>query len=136
MAIYHLSSKPVSRSGGRSAVAAIAYRTASLLVNERDGLIHDFTAKQGVDHCEVVLPDGIDADWARDRSTLWNAAEAAEKRCDARVAREFEIALPHELSEQERLALTRAFALDLANRFGTAVDFAIHVPQGKSDTRN
>ncbi|WP_249741246.1 Ti-type conjugative transfer relaxase TraA, partial [Agrobacterium rubi] len=136
MAIYHLSSKPVSRSGGRSAVAAIAYRTASLLVNERDGLVHDFTAKQGVDHCEVVLPDGIDADWARDRSTLWNAAEAAENRCDARVAREFEIALPHELSEQERLSLTRAFALDLANRFGTAVDFAIHVPQGKSDTRN
>ncbi|NTF23127.1 Ti-type conjugative transfer relaxase TraA, partial [Agrobacterium rubi] len=136
MAVYHLSSKPVSRSGGRSAVAAIAYRTASLLVNERDGLVHDFTAKQGVDHCEVVLPDGIDADWARDRSTLWNAAEAAENRCDARVAREFEIALPHELSEQERLSLTRAFALDLANRFGTAVDFAIHVPQGKSDTRN
>ena len=88
MAIYHLSSKSVSRSGGRSAVAAIAYRTASLLVNERDGLVHDFTAKQGVDHCEIVLPDGIDADWARDRSALWNGAEAAEKRCDARVARE------------------------------------------------
>ncbi|UHS64214.1 Ti-type conjugative transfer relaxase TraA [Agrobacterium vaccinii] len=136
MAIYHLSSKPVSRSGGRSAVAAIAYRTASLLVNERDGLVHDFTAKQGVDHCEIVLPDGIDADWARDRSALWNAAESAEKRCDARVAREFEIALPHELNNDDRLSLTRTFAQDLANRFGTAVDFAIHVPQGKSDTHN
>ncbi|MGV1873804.1 Ti-type conjugative transfer relaxase TraA [Agrobacterium rosae] len=136
MAIYHLSSKSVSRSGGRSAVAAIAYRTASLLVNERDGLVHDFTAKQGVDHCEIVLPDGIDADWARDRSALWNGAEAAEKRCDARVAREFEIALPHELNNDDRLSLTRAFAQDLANRYGTAVDFAIHVPQGKSDIRN
>ncbi|WP_416409209.1 Ti-type conjugative transfer relaxase TraA [Agrobacterium rosae] len=136
MAIYHCSSKPVSRSGGRSAVAAIAYRTASLLVNERDGLVHDFTAKQGVDHCEIVLPDGIDADWARDRSALWNGAEAAEKRCDARVAREFEIALPHELNNNDRLSLTRAFARDLANRYGTAVDFAIHVPQGKSDIRN
>ncbi|WP_284760326.1 Ti-type conjugative transfer relaxase TraA [Agrobacterium sp. fls2-241-TYG-188a] len=136
MAIYHLSSKPVSRSGGRSAVAAIAYRTASLLKNERDGLTHDFTAKKGVDHCEIVLPDDVDADWALDRSALWNAAEAAEKRCDARVAREFEIALPHELSEQERLSLTRAFAQDLANHYGAAIDFAIHVPQGKSDTRN
>ncbi|WP_416409221.1 Ti-type conjugative transfer relaxase TraA [Agrobacterium rosae] len=136
MAIYHLSSKSVSRSGGRSAVAAIAYRTASLLVNERDGLVHDFTAKQGVDHCEIVLPDGIDADWARNRSALWNGAEAAEKRCDARVAREFEIALPHELNNNDRLSLTRAFAQDLANRYGTAVDFAIHVPQGKSDIRN
>ncbi|WP_320196960.1 Ti-type conjugative transfer relaxase TraA [Agrobacterium rosae] len=136
MAIYHLSSKSVSRSGGRSAVAAIAYRTASLLVNERDGLVHDFTAKQGVDHCEIVLPDGIKSEWALDRSTLWNAAEAAEKRCDARVAREFEIALPHELNNDDRLSLTRAFARDLANRYGTAVDFAIHVPQGKSDLRN
>jgi Ti-type conjugative transfer relaxase TraA len=136
VAIYHLSSKPVSRSGGRSAVAAIAYRTASLLINERDGLVHDFTAKQGVDHCEIVLPDGLDATWALDRSTLWNAAEAAEKRCDARVAREFEIALPHELSDEERLSLTRAFAQDLANRHSAAVDFAIHVPQGKTDLRN
>ena len=136
VAIYHLSSKPVSRSGGRSAVAAIAYRTASLLLNERDGLVHDFTARQGIDHCEIVLPDGIDADWARSRSALWNAAEAAETRCDARVAREFEIALPHELSRDDRLSLTRAFAQDLANRYGTVIDFAIHVPQGKSDVRN
>ncbi|WP_313556502.1 Ti-type conjugative transfer relaxase TraA [Agrobacterium cavarae] len=136
MAIYHCSAKPVSRSGGRSAVAAIAYRTASLLTNERDGLTHDFTAKKGVVHCEIVLPADVDADWARDRSALWNAAEAAERRRDSRVAREFEIALPHELSADARLSLARAFAQDLADRYGAAVDFAIHVPQGKSDIRN
>ena len=117
-------------------MASIAYRTASLLVNQRDGLVHDFTAKQGVDYCEIVLPDGVDADWALDRSALWNAAEAAEKRCDARVAREFEIALPHELSSDERLSLAQIFAKDLANRYRAAIDFAIHVPQGKSDIRN
>ncbi|WP_245445361.1 Ti-type conjugative transfer relaxase TraA, partial [Agrobacterium rosae] len=89
-----------------------------------------------VDYCEIVLPDGVDADWALDRSALWNAVEAAEKRCDARVAREFEVALPHELNNDDRLSLTRAFARDLANRYGTAVDFAIHMPQGKSDIRN
>ncbi|MFS8125475.1 Ti-type conjugative transfer relaxase TraA [Rhizobium sp. BR 250] len=136
MAIYHCSVKPVGRSAGKSAVAAIAYRTASRILNERDGLLHDFTAKQGVLHTEIILPDGVDAPWALDRSGLWNAAEFAERRCDARVAREFEIALPHELADTERLALTRAFAGDLANRFGAAVDFAIHVPQGKSDDRN
>ncbi len=136
MAIYHCSAKPVSRSGGRSAVAAIAYRTASLLTNERDGLTHNFTAKKGVVHSEIVLPADIEADWALDRSTLWNAAERAERRRDSRVAREFEIALPHELSADARLSLARAFAQDLADRYGAAVDFAIHVPQGKSDTRN
>lgn len=136
MAIYHCSVKPVGRSAGKSAVAAIAYRTASKILNQRDGVIHDFTAKQGVLHTEIILPDGVDAPWALDRASLWNAAEFAERRCDARVAREFEIALPHELADTERLALTRAFAGDLANRFGAAVDFAIHVPQGKSDDRN
>ena len=136
MAIYHCSVKPVGRSAGKSAVAAIAYRTASKILNQRDGIIHDFTAKQGVVHTEIILPDGVDAPWALDRSGLWNAAEFAERRCDARVAREFEIALPYELTDSEQLSLTRTFAIDLANRFGAAVDFAIHVPQGKSDGRN
>lgn len=136
MAIYHCSMKPVSRSGGRSAVAAIAYRTATRMVNERDGLVHDFTAKAGVLHVEIVLPEGSEARWALDRSVLWNAVEFAEKRKDARLAREFEVALPHELNAGERLTLVRAFARDLADRHGAAVDFAIHAPGGDSDIRN
>ncbi|NVD42903.1 Ti-type conjugative transfer relaxase TraA [Ensifer sp. HO-A22] len=136
MAIYHCSMKPIARSGGRSAVAAIAYRTATKIVNERDGIVHDFTQKRGVEHSEIVLPDGVEASWALDRSTLWNAVEKAENRKDARVAREFEIALPHEMSAGDRLALTRDFARDLANRYGAAVDFSIHQPQGESDIRN
>lgn len=136
MAIYHCSMKPVSRSTGRSAVAASAYRSATQMTNERDGITHDFTRKQGVEHAEIVLPDGSDAEWARDRSALWNAAEKAEVRKDARVAREFEIALPHELTAEQRLALTRDFARDLANRHGAAVDFALHRPHEASDVRN
>ncbi|MEV5056424.1 Ti-type conjugative transfer relaxase TraA, partial [Agrobacterium radiobacter] len=136
MAIYHLSTKPVSRSSGRSAVASAAYRCAVLLVNQRDGLVHDFTRKEGVEHNEIVLPQGVSADWALDRSKLWNAAEFAEKRKDARVAREFEIALPHELSPEGRLKAARAFAQDLANRYGAAVDFAIHSPSEHGDIRN
>ncbi|MGV2019602.1 Ti-type conjugative transfer relaxase TraA [Agrobacterium sp. 22-223-1] len=136
MAIYHLSTKPVSRSSGRSAVASAAYRCAILLTNHRDGLVHDFTRKEGVEHIEIVLPEGLSADWALDRSALWNAAEFAEKRKDARVAREFEIALPRELSPEGRLKAARAFAQDLANRYGAAVDFAIHSPGEHGDIRN
>ncbi|MDX8326112.1 Ti-type conjugative transfer relaxase TraA [Agrobacterium tumefaciens] len=136
MAIYHLSTKPVSRSSGRSAVASAAYRCAVLLVNQRDGLVHDFTRKEGVEHSQIVLPQGVSAGWAFDRSALWNAAEFAEKRKDARVAREFEIALPHELSPEGRLKAARAFAQDLANRYGAAVDFAIHSPSEHGDIRN
>lgn len=136
MAIYHLSVKPITRGSGRSAVAAAAYRSGTKLENQRDGLVHDFRHKAGITQTEIVLPDGLSAEWARDRSVLWNAAEAAESRKDARVAREFEIALPHELSAEERLALTRAFAQALADRYRTAVDFAIHEPHRASDIRN
>ena len=114
----------------------MAYRAGEKLTNERDGITHDYSRKQGVEHAEIVLPEGVNADWARDRSDLWNAAEAAENRKDARVAREFEIALPHELSAEQRLELTRDFAQDLADRYGAAVDFAIHQPHDASDVRN
>ncbi|NEK35641.1 Ti-type conjugative transfer relaxase TraA [Rhizobium leguminosarum] len=136
MAIYHLSMKPIARSGGRSAVASAAYRAAERLTNERDGLTHDFSNRTGVEHAEIVLPARSSAYWAMKRSALWNAAERAEKRSDARIAREFEIALPHELTPDQRLVLTRAFALHLANRYGAAVDFAIHRPGEGSDIRN
>lgn len=136
LAIYHLSMKPIARSGGRSAVASAAYRAAQKLTNERDGLTHDFTRKSGIAHSEIVIPEGSKADWARDRSRLWNAAEHSEKRKDARVAREIEIALPHELTADQRLALTREFSQGLADRFGVAVDFSIHTPDSKTDERN
>ena len=138
MAIYHLSMKPLSRSSGRSAVAAIAYRAAEKLTNERDGIEHDFTRRQGVEHAEIVLPEGVaaSADWARERAALWNAAERAEARKDARVAREIEVALPHELSAAQRLELTRELSQSLADRYGVAVDFAIHSPHGHTDIRN
>lgn len=136
MAIYHLSMKPISRSSGRSAVAAAAYRCGEKLENQRDGRVHDFSQRSGVEHTEIVLPKDVDADWARERLTLWNAAEAAEKRKDGRVAREIEVSLPHELSSKQQLELTQSFAQSLANRYGVAVDFAIHRAHGKGDARN
>jgi hypothetical protein len=105
-----VSVKPISRASGRSAAASAAYRSAERLTNERDGLTHDFTRRGGVDHSEIVIPAGIDAQWALDRSALWKAAERVENRKDARVAREFEIALPHELNAGQRLEATREFA--------------------------
>lgn len=138
MAIYHCSIKPIARSAGRSAVAAAAYRAGVQLVNHRDGLTHDFRRKTGVVHSEILLPGTMaaTAQWALDREALWNAAEAAEKRSDARTAREFELALPHELDAEGRLLLARAFARDIADRFGVAVDFAVHEPHGLTDIRN
>ena len=139
MAIYHLSVKPVSRAGGRSATAASAYRAAELVHDHTTGQTFDYTRKRGVEHEEIVLPTaaaGRDVNWARDREQLWNAAERAENRSNSRVAREYEIALPHELSKEQRLELVRGFAGEIANRHGVAVDFAIHAPHRSGDERN
>jgi ATP-dependent exoDNAse (exonuclease V) alpha subunit len=139
MAIYHLSVKPISRSGGRSATAAAAYRAAERVEDHTSGEVFDYTRKRGVEHTEIVLPTAAakrDINWARDRTALWNAAERAEKRSDSRVAREYEVALPHELTKAQRLELTREFSQEIANRFGCAVDFAIHKPHRAGDARN
>ena len=89
MAIYHLSAKTFSRANGRSVTAAAAYRAATKIQDERTGLIHDYSRKQGVQSTHIVLPVAAPS-WAKDRSQLWNAAEQAETRKNATVAREFE----------------------------------------------
>lgn len=135
MAIYHLSVKAISRSAGRSATAAAAYRAGCKIADERTGEIYDYTRKRGVESADLVLPDGA-PEWASHRPRLWNAAELAEKRKDACVAREFEVALPSELSPAERRRLAVDFAKDMANREGCAVDVAIHAPGREGDNRN
>lgn len=135
MAIFHLSVKTVSRSAGRSATAAAAYRAGCKITDERTGEIHDYTRKGGVESAAVILPDNA-PEWARDRAQLWNAAEQAEKRKNSTVAREFEIALPAELSPAEREKLAHDFARELVNRHGMAADVAIHAPGKEGDNRN
>lgn len=134
MASYHLSVKTVSRATGRSGPGAAAYRTASRIVCERDGTVHDYTRRHGVDAAFVVAPTG--AEWAQDRAVLWNAAEAAEKRKDAKVAREYELALPHELGPEARRQLARVFAEEVVARFGVVADVAVHEPGREGDQRN
>jgi len=123
--VYHLSIKPISRSDGRTATAAAAYRSAELIIDERTGEVHDYTAKGDVVHSELVLPAGAPA-WAGDRAALWNAAEAAEKRKDARVARDYEVAIPKELTREQGIDLVRDFAQALVDRYGVAIDFNVH----------
>lgn len=135
VAIFHLSVKPISRSAGRSATGAAAYRAGEKILDERTGETHDYRKRGGVESADIVLPDGAPA-WANDRAKLWNAAELAEKRKDACVAREFEVALPAELSPAERRNLAFEFAKDMANREGCAVDVCIHAPGKEGDNRN
>lgn len=132
MAIYHLSVKPVARSKGRSATASAAYRAADKIKDERTREIHDYTKKTGVEYTEIITPTGEQIG----RAALWNLAEQAEKRKDGTPAREYEIALPDELTPEQRKDLTLEFAQYLVKEQGCAVDIAIHKPGRSGDKRN
>ncbi|HEV2702718.1 MAG TPA: MobA/MobL family protein [Steroidobacteraceae bacterium] len=142
MAIYYLGVKSFGRSagtGGSVSTSAAAYRAGERIRDERSGRIYDHSDRRDVEYKEILLPSQYDAagaqpDWARDRSQLWNVVERSEPRANARVAREYVVALPHELNGAQRTLLARSFAQEISDRYGNAVDLALHQP--RSDPRN
>lgn len=125
MAIYHCTCKIISRGQGRSAVGAAAYRSGEKLYNEYDGIEHDYTKKGGVVYSEIMLCKNASKEY-QDRQTLWNAVEQIEKSSKAQLAREYEVALPVELSREEQIKLVRDFAKENFVDNGMCVDFSIH----------
>lgn len=128
MAIYHCSIKNISRSGGRSVVAASAYRAGEKLEDQETGLIHNYTNKSEVAYSEIFLCENAPEEY-HDRETLWNAVEKIEKQSNARLAREWEVALPNELTLEQSKQLVRAFAQSLTVE-GMCVDANIHWKEG------
>ncbi|MDD7222499.1 MAG: MobQ family relaxase [Eubacteriales bacterium] len=129
MAIYHLEAKVVSRGAGRSAVAASAYLSCSRLYNDYDGIQHDYTKKQGLVWQQVFLPEYAPQEW-KDHEQLWNAVEEVETAKDSRLAREFVVALPIELSRQEQIELLHEFIREQFVSDGMCADAAIHDTDG------
>lgn len=132
MAIYHFSVQVIGRNSGRSAVAAAAYRSAECITNEWDGVTHDFRRKNWVEFKEILLPEHV-PESLKDRKTLWNAVEAAEKSKSAQLAREFELALPKELPHERQIELLETFAQQELVVKGMCVDIAVHNPPKTND---
>lgn len=127
MAIYHLEAKVVSRGTGRSAVAASAYLSCTNILNDYDGVRHDYTRKKGLVWREVFLPEYAPPEW-KDRGVLWNAVEENEKTKDSRLAREFVPALPIELTPEQWQGILSDFIKDSFVADGMCADVAIHDP--------
>ena len=125
MAIYHCNCKVISRGSGRSAVGAAAYRSGEKLTNEYDGMTHDYTNKGGVVYSEIMLCENAPERY-QDRGTLWNEVEQSEKGSRAQLAREYEVALPRELSREEQKVLVRDYVRENFVEKGMCADFAIH----------
>lgn len=126
MAIYHLEVQIISRSQGRSSVASSAYRACEKILDERTGMVHDFTKKKkDLLHKEILLPTHT-PEWMKDRSKLWNHVEQIEKRKDAQLVREFNIALPKELSPEQNIQLAREFVQSTFVDKGMVADMCLH----------
>lgn len=124
MAIYHLSAQVIGRSAGRSSVAAAAYRAGERITDERTGHVHDYTKRQDIER-EIITPEGAPA-WMQERARLWNAVEAVEKRKDAQVARELNIALPKELTPEQQREMVHRYVKEEMVSKGMVADVAIH----------
>lgn len=135
MAIYHLRVSMISRSTGRSATAACAYRTAKDIEDRRTGLRFDYSRRSGVDHSEIVAPEDA-PDWAYDTAELWNRVEEAESRKNSQVAREVRVALPCEISPAQRIELVRGFCQSQFVARGMVAEIALHAPSDVGDERN
>ena len=129
MAIYHLEAKVISRGAGRSACAASAYLSCSQILNDYDGIQHDYTRKSGLIWQQVFLPEYAPQEWSN-RAMLWNAVEANEKTKDSRLAREFVVALPIELGKDQWVALLTEYIQSNFVAEGMCADVAIHDTDG------
>lgn len=125
MAIYHCSVKIIGRNKGKSVIAATAYRAGEKLYARETGRIHDFTRKGGVVHREILLPAHAPKEYL-DRQTLWESVTKVEKKSNAQLAREVEIALPVEFSRELQLAVVQEYVrINFASK-GMCADVAIH----------
>jgi hypothetical protein len=135
MAIYHLSVTQIKRSKGQSAVAAAAYRAGEKLHDERLDQIQDYTRKRGVVQSRIITLDNA-PDWTRNRAELWNKAEAAERQYNGQPAREIRLALPDELTDEQRADLVFDYVNDTFVSRGMIADVSIHRPDRHGDERN
>ena len=124
MSIYHCSIKIGSRGKGQSAVAAAAYRSGQKLTDEELGAVSDYTRKSGVVYSEVSLCDNAPAEYIN-REILWNSVQTIEKASNSRLWREFEVALPQELSREEQIDTVRDYVKTLTEQ-GMCCDWSIH----------
>lgn len=139
MAQYHFHITSIGRGAGRRATAAAAYRSGERLRDERSGRVYNYAHRRDVLHSEIFLPSHVEGRanaWATNRERLWNTAEHSEKQSNSRVAREYQVALPHELTAAQQIGLARAFSREIADRYKVVVDLAVHLPRPDGSQRN
>lgn len=124
MAIFHMSFSNISAGKGRSAIASAAYRSGEKLFDQKEGRSY-FYARSVMPESFILTPKNAPA-WASDREKLWNEVERKDRRANSRYAKEFNVALPVELSEDEQKELLTKYVQENFVDEGMVADVAIH----------
>src|SRR5580704_9015962 len=137
MAIQFARARYISRASGGSAVRSAAYNERAAITSDRTGEVFYFKHRDAPEHHAVLLPEGAAARFG-DSAVLWNAAEAAERRKDAQVAREIVLALPSDagITTEDRVELARSFAAQHFGTKGLAVQLDVHAPHDPEPGRH
>ena len=141
MAIFHLNESNISRSDGRSAVACAAYRACEKLEDQTFGKTQDYTKKKGLKYKKIFAPFHTNEDLL-DRQNLWNEVEKKEfngngsMKANARLAKEYTCALPHELTDLQRIHIVNDFCTKFIRKHNVIVDACIHAPHENDETDN
>lgn len=124
MAIFHMSFSNISAGKGRSAIASAAYRSGEKLFDDKEGR-HYFYARSIMPESFILTPKNS-PEWASDREQLWNEVEKKDRKSNSRYAKEFNVALPVELSESEQKELLTKYVQENFVDEGMVADVAIH----------
>lgn len=134
MAIFHASCKPICRSKGQNIIKRSAYLSCKKLIDKKNNKIYNYLKKQDYISGGIIFPNNININISSQE--LWNMAEAAERRKDSRVGREWEISLPYELNENQRKTLAEDITINTANKYNIACEYTLNIPSKKGDQRN
>ena len=124
MAIFHMSFSNISAGKGRSAIASAAYRSGEKLFDDKEGRSY-FYARSVMPESFILTPKNAPK-WANDRQKLWNEVEKKDRKANSRYAKEFNVALPVELSEDEQKELLTKYVQENFVDQGMVADVAIH----------
>ena len=124
MAIFHMSFSNISAGKGRSAIASAAYRSGEKLFDDKEGR-HYFYTRSVMPESFILTPKNA-PEWASNREQLWNEVEKKDRKSNSRYAKEFNVALPVELSESEQKELLTKYVQENFVDQGMVADVAIH----------
>ena len=126
MAIFHLEFKIVKRSEGMSSCRKAAYHARCRITDDRTGNTYDFSHRSDLFHHQILAPASAPSHIIESSTALWNEVERVERQKDSQTARYFDVAIPCELNNEDKIKLVVEYCQKNFVDKGMIADIAFH----------